>query len=64
MSSLDKDAIELIEQASQSDLYQLISPLVMPNVFAWYAMVSKIRPEPRAKWPKAKAAKPQQNDTK
>ena len=34
----------------------------MPNVFAWYAMVSKMSSESRAKWPKVKVQKPKEDD--
>ena len=53
-STLDKEAIEEIEAADQSEVRSLITPMILPNLFAWYAMVSKINPETRAKWPKMK----------
>ena len=59
----DREAIEKIKKGS------IPRPDSHPNVFAWYAMVSKIKPETRSKWTgdavipapvfaKAEAAKP------
>jgi len=33
-----------------------------PNLFAWYSMVSKFKPEVRKSWPKGKATAPAQQE--
>lgn len=52
LSSLDKEALDEIVSANA---VSMISPLLMPNTYAWYAMVSKFSPEVRNTWPKSKA---------
>lgn len=52
LSSLDKEALDEIVAAGG---VSILSPLTQPNTYAWYAMVSKFKPEIRQAWPKGKA---------
>ena len=44
-----------MDEIVAADGVKLITPLTMPNTWAWYAMVSKFKPELRQAWPKGKA---------
>ena len=65
MSSLDKEAFDAIAAAGGASL---MSPLMTPNLWGWFSMVSKFKPELRAGWPQMKApasaaaAKPESGD--
>jgi len=55
LSSLDREALDEIIAAGG---VSLLTPLTMPNCFAWYSIVSKFSPEIRQNWPKMKALAP------
>lgn len=52
MSSLDREAVDDIISGGG---VSILSPLTTPNLWGWFAMVSKFSPEIRKNWPKMKA---------